>query len=83
MAVQLDFSNARKLIARALDVMDEIEGFTADSPDTMTGPGRRNDPQLAKVTRQVVEVTDMLAGASAEARIQFHVLKGSGDPRQD
>lgn len=78
--MQLDFTSARKLIATAEAIMDEIEGFTYE-PDVQVGPGRRNNPELAKVTRELTQIGDFLFTASGEMRLQFHKLKGIPDPR--
>jgi hypothetical protein len=82
MAIQIDLTEARLILDRVHELFDEVEGFSTSSPDTMTGPGRRNDPELARVTRQLTEAADMLTAASSAARIQWYVLKGSGDPRR-
>lgn len=80
MESQIDFSAVRRVLARVDAIMDDHEGFVTD-PDNQTGPGRRNDPELARVSRDLVEIGDLLLLAASESRVVWYLLKGKPDPR--
>jgi hypothetical protein len=78
--MKFEFSETNSILANVMTILDRLEGRSV-RPDVQTGPGRRNDPDLAAIGRDLLWVKDMLSLAEAEVANAYWRHKGRIDPR--
>ncbi len=78
--MRFEFSETNSILMNVMAVLEGLEGRSV-RPDLQTGPGRRNDPALAAISRDLLWVKDMLSLAEAEVANAYWLHKGRVDAR--
>lgn len=77
----LDLAHVEDLLRSALGITQELHRTRAPiDPDR--GPGRRNDPDRAALSRDLLRAADLARLAGAELQEAYWNVKGYDDPRE-
>lgn len=78
--IVLDLDKPLRVLEEVLAVLEEIDQkqYPVD-PDA--GPARKNNPDLAKVSRDLLRAGELCRLAGSEVYTKYYELKGHVDPR--
>ena len=80
--IELDLTDVRKILRDVSATIADLDGYQGDV-DFDRGRGRHNDPEQARLSRDLLHATEQLRAAATETQTQYWRLKGYPDVRFD